>query len=116
MRNYVELGRKLFQVEPMPEGPKRQFNPVGAVLIWSEEILSESLVPCAMNGCKENERTKAMKKFHGFRVGDTVICNGYEGKVVALCEWSLSPSGEGMVEVRVPGGVTCTSSAGLIPA
>ena len=42
------------------------------------------------------------------QVGMPVWCNGYEGRVVAVCEWS-----ETLVEVRVPGGVTCVPVSDL---
>ena len=45
-------------------------------------------------------------KFNGLKVGDKVIANGYEGTVVALCDWSDGR----LVEVRLPGGIVCVSS------
>lgn len=36
------------------------------------------------------------------KVGQTVICNGYEGIITKILDWNNS-----MVEVRVPGGITC---------
>lgn len=41
-----------------------------------------------------------------FRVGEPVICNGYEGTIVEVCTGRLA----GMVVVRVPGGQTCVSA------
>lgn len=51
-----------------------------------------------------------MKKFNGLSVGDKVTYSGYEGTIVALCEWSHS-----MVEVRLRSGVTCVSACHCIP-
>ncbi len=39
-----------------------------------------------------------------FQPGDQVVCNGYPGSVARMY-------GEGMVEVRVPGGLTCVSAS-----
>ncbi len=43
--------------------------------------------------------------------GDKVICNGYRGSVYNVCDGQL----KGMVEVRVPGGLTCVSASDLRP-
>lgn len=44
-----------------------------------------------------------------FRSGQKVICNGYEGTVMKVCDGQLS----GMVEVRVPGGLVCVCAREL---
>lgn len=46
-----------------------------------------------------------------FTVGQRVECNGYQGTVVKVHRGQLS----GMVDVRVPGGVTCVDSAEVKP-
>ena len=46
-----------------------------------------------------------MSKYNGLKVGDKVMCNGYEGRVIRLCEWS-----DALIEVRVPGGEVCVDS------
>jgi len=45
-------------------------------------------------------------KYNGLKVGDKVKANGYNGKVIRLCEWSDS-----LVEVRLSGGTICTCSS-----
>jgi len=42
------------------------------------------------------------------KVGQKVICNGYEGTITKILEWSDS-----MVEVRVPGGIACVCISDL---
>ncbi|MCW2240749.1 hypothetical protein [Azospirillum canadense] len=44
-----------------------------------------------------------------FTVGQTVICNGYDGTVTTIGDGQLA----GMVDVRVPGGITCVSATEL---
>jgi len=44
-----------------------------------------------------------------FKVGDKVICNGYPGSVTRVCDGQLA----GMLEVRVPGGVTCVDASSV---
>ena len=44
-----------------------------------------------------------MENFAGYKVGDKVICNGYDGTVTKLCEWSDG----GLVEVRLARGGVC---------
>ena len=44
------------------------------------------------------------------KVGQRVICNGYDGTITRVCDWSPS-----MVEVRVPGGTTCVGFSELRP-
>jgi len=46
-----------------------------------------------------------MATTHMFRVGDRVICNGYPGTVIRICEWSDS-----MIEVRLASGVVCVDA------
>ena len=53
-----------------------------------------------------------MTKFCGLKIGQRVMCNGYEGSVSRLCEWS---SGEGMVEVRLDSGVVCVAASTVTP-
>lgn len=43
-----------------------------------------------------------------YQVGDRVFCNGYDGTVIRICEWS-----ENLYEVRLPGGVACVSDADI---
>lgn len=40
------------------------------------------------------------KTANGYKVGDAVICNGYDGKVIRVTE-------NNMIEVRLAGGVVC---------
>jgi hypothetical protein len=43
--------------------------------------------------------------FNNLKVGDLVLCNGYQGSVTALCQWSDS-----MIEVRLGSGLVCVDS------
>lgn len=45
------------------------------------------------------------EKYNGFKVGDKVMCNGYEGRVTELCGWSDS-----LIEVRLDAGGVCVDS------
>lgn len=42
------------------------------------------------------------KKNHDFKKGDKVMCNGYEGRVISVLDWSDS-----MIEVRLESGDVC---------
>lgn len=42
-----------------------------------------------------------------FTVGQAVICNGFPGTIYRVCEGPL----KGLVDVRVPGGLTCVSAS-----
>jgi hypothetical protein len=60
--------------------------------------------------CEDVEVDKLLldraKRFNGLKVGDRVIYSGYKGTVTRLCEWS-----QGLIECRVPGGVTCIDAS-----
>ena len=43
-----------------------------------------------------------MKATNGMKVGDKVLCNGFEGAITRVCEWDLS-----LVEVRLSSGTVC---------
>jgi hypothetical protein len=49
-----------------------------------------------------------IEKYHGFKVGDKVICNGFPGTVTRLCDWS-----DRMVEVKLNRGEVAVSSSEL---
>lgn len=57
-------------------------------------------------------------KTNNSKVGDHVICNGYRGTVTRTKDSPGSSWLGSMVEVRVPGGVTCVSDSppDVIPA
>jgi hypothetical protein len=46
---------------------------------------------------------------HNFKVGQLVICNGYEGRIMKICTGQL----DGMAEVRLPGGLVCVGISEL---
>ena len=46
-----------------------------------------------------------------YKVGDRVNCWGYEGTVVRVLTGQL----QGMIEVRLPGGLTCTDVLDVDP-
>ena len=52
-----------------------------------------------------------MSKYNGFKVGSRVMCNGFLGTVVRLCEWS-----DMMIEVRLNSGVVCIDASEVAPA
>lgn len=49
------------------------------------------------------------------KVGQKVTTSGFPGTVMRICEWSRTATGV-MVEVRVPGGLTCVSCRDCLPA
>jgi hypothetical protein len=48
-------------------------------------------------------------KAAAFREGARVMCNGYQGTIVKVCDGQLA----GMYEVRLPGGVVCVGGSEL---
>lgn len=42
---------------------------------------------------------------HNYKVGDKVMCNGYEGTVTRVCEWS-----DCLIEVRLDNGGVCVDA------
>jgi len=52
-----------------------------------------------------NDKRKIERK-----VGQRVTCNGYQGAITRVCEWS-----DGMVEVRLASGTVCVDFAELLP-
>lgn len=49
-------------------------------------------------------------KYSGLTIGQHVLCNGYEGTVTRLCEWSDS-----LIEVRLRSGLVCVDSKEVLP-
>ena len=52
------------------------------------------------------QRSEKMAKYSGLKIGQRVMCNGYEGTVTRLCEWS-----DTMIEVRLARGGVCVCSS-----
>lgn len=52
-----------------------------------------------------------------FKVGQRGTTSGFPATIVRVCEWSRADprTGEVLLEVRVPGGVSCISSTEFIP-
>jgi len=49
------------------------------------------------------------ERFNGLKEGDKVLCEGFEGRVMRLCEWTNS-----MVDVRIPSGFCCVDATYLV--
>ena len=55
------------------------------------------------------------ERFAGLKEGDKVLCEGFNGRVTKLCEWSLTPETEhGMVEVTLERGHVCVTTKYLV--
>lgn len=82
-------------------------NPPPYDYSFSTRAEAETMARILFPGKPDNYRIKEVV----MKQGQRVLCNGYMGTVMKVCDGQLA----GMIEVRVPGGLTCVDAKEVTP-